>query len=180
MVGGLELLFQKFWGGKEQCGPYHNLKHDSIRSRAPRPPNVPLLRAFWSLLDDIWSISKASWGVLFALAFEGQCPHPEAFTELQLAEHQHKVDPHGRPRLGQSFEACFNKRQYLGINRFPYPSEAYLRYLKLYLYEGYEHIIQAIIEAHTVTILAVVFPSELEGLTRTGHRGMREGAQTLR
>ena len=30
----------------------------------PRPPNVPLLRALWSLLDGIWGISKGSWGVL--------------------------------------------------------------------------------------------------------------------
>ena len=30
----------------------------------PRPPNVPLLRALWSLLDGIWSLLKGSWGVL--------------------------------------------------------------------------------------------------------------------
>ena len=30
----------------------------------PRPPNVPLLRALWSLLDGIWGILKGSWGVL--------------------------------------------------------------------------------------------------------------------
>ena len=30
----------------------------------PRPPNVPLLRAFWSLLDGIWGSLKGSWGVL--------------------------------------------------------------------------------------------------------------------
>ena len=26
------------------------------------PPNVPLLRAFWSLLDGIWGVLKGSWG----------------------------------------------------------------------------------------------------------------------
>ena len=30
----------------------------------PRPPNVPLLRALWSLLDGIWGLLKGSWGVL--------------------------------------------------------------------------------------------------------------------
>ena len=30
----------------------------------PRPPNVPLLRALWSLLDGIWGSLKGSWGVL--------------------------------------------------------------------------------------------------------------------
>ena len=30
----------------------------------PRPPNVPLLRALWSLLDGIWCVLKGSWGVL--------------------------------------------------------------------------------------------------------------------
>ena len=27
-------------------------------------PNVPLLRALWSLLDGIWGLLKGSWGVL--------------------------------------------------------------------------------------------------------------------
>ena len=30
----------------------------------PRPPNVPLLRALWSLVDGICGVSKGSWGVL--------------------------------------------------------------------------------------------------------------------
>ena len=30
----------------------------------PRPPNVPLLRALWSLLDGIWALLQGSWGVL--------------------------------------------------------------------------------------------------------------------
>ena len=29
-----------------------------------RPPNAPLLRALWSLLDGIWGIFKGSWRVL--------------------------------------------------------------------------------------------------------------------
>ena len=28
------------------------------------PPNVPLLRALWSLLDCIWGVVEGSWGVL--------------------------------------------------------------------------------------------------------------------
>ena len=28
----------------------------------PRPPNVPLLRAIWSLLDGIWGLLKGSGG----------------------------------------------------------------------------------------------------------------------
>ena len=31
---------------------------------SPRRPNVPLLRALWSLLAGIWGVSKGSWGVL--------------------------------------------------------------------------------------------------------------------
>ena len=30
----------------------------------PRPPNVPLLRALWSLVDGTWGVLKGSWGVL--------------------------------------------------------------------------------------------------------------------
>ena len=30
----------------------------------PRPPNVPLLRPLWSLLDSIWGVLKGTWGVL--------------------------------------------------------------------------------------------------------------------
>ena len=30
----------------------------------PRPPNVALLRALWSLLHGIWGVLKGSWGVL--------------------------------------------------------------------------------------------------------------------
>ena len=30
----------------------------------PRPPNVALFRALWSLLDGIWGFLKGSWGVL--------------------------------------------------------------------------------------------------------------------
>ena len=30
----------------------------------PRPPNVALLKALWSLLDGIWGLLKGSWGVL--------------------------------------------------------------------------------------------------------------------
>ena len=32
--------------------------------RIPTPPNVPLLRALWSLLDGIWGLLRGGWGVL--------------------------------------------------------------------------------------------------------------------
>ena len=32
--------------------------------RLPRPPDVPLLRALWYLLDDLWGLLKGGWGVL--------------------------------------------------------------------------------------------------------------------
>ena len=34
----------------------------------PRPPNVPLLRALWSLLDSIRGVLKGSWGVVVIVA----------------------------------------------------------------------------------------------------------------
>ena len=30
----------------------------------PRPPKVPLLRAWWPLSDGIWGVLKGCWGVL--------------------------------------------------------------------------------------------------------------------
>ena len=52
-------------------GPYfvcvcvlHGVLWLSQNSGLPRPPNVPLLRVFWSLLDGIWGFLKGSWGVL--------------------------------------------------------------------------------------------------------------------
>ena len=43
-------------------GLYEVCKGDGLR--LPRPPNVPLFRALWYLLDDIWGVLKGSWGVL--------------------------------------------------------------------------------------------------------------------
>ena len=37
---------------------------DKMSFQFPKRPNVPLLRAFWSLLDGIWGLLKGSWGVL--------------------------------------------------------------------------------------------------------------------
>ena len=34
----------------------------------PRPPNVALFRALWSLLVGIWGILKGSWGMLDLLS----------------------------------------------------------------------------------------------------------------
>ena len=44
-------------GSKCQHGSFFDIQ-------IPRPPNVPLLRALWSLLDGIWGLLKGSWGVL--------------------------------------------------------------------------------------------------------------------
>ena len=33
-----------------------------FKSHIPKPPNVPLFRALWSLLDGIWGLLKGSWG----------------------------------------------------------------------------------------------------------------------
>ena len=35
--------------------------------KVARPANLPLLRAFWSLLDGLWGILKGSWEVLAAI-----------------------------------------------------------------------------------------------------------------
>ena len=40
--------------------------------QCPRPPNVPLFRALWSLLAGIWGLLKGSWGgALWAAGFPG-------------------------------------------------------------------------------------------------------------
>ena len=39
----------------------------------PTPPNVPLLRALWSLLDGIWGVLKGSWGVLVDIILLYDC-----------------------------------------------------------------------------------------------------------
>ena len=39
----------------------------------PRPPNVPLLRALWSLLDGIWGVLKGSRGLLVYDVFVYVC-----------------------------------------------------------------------------------------------------------
>ena len=48
-------------GGSGRCNPRNHVKQCTL---VPRPPNVPLLRALWSLLVGIWCILKGSWGVL--------------------------------------------------------------------------------------------------------------------
>ena len=42
----------------------------------PRPPNVALLRALWSLLVGIWDILKGSWGVLVDPTITACLRHP--------------------------------------------------------------------------------------------------------
>ena len=41
-------------------GPYTEF----LLGHLPRPPNVPPLRALWSLLDGIWGVLEGIWGVL--------------------------------------------------------------------------------------------------------------------
>ena len=43
--------------------PYQN-SADQHNCQHPRLPNVPLLRALWSLFAGFWGIFKGSWGVL--------------------------------------------------------------------------------------------------------------------
>ena len=52
--------------GSGNSGADHDPRTDSKRKRScmPRPPNRPLLRALWYLLDGICGVLKASWGVL--------------------------------------------------------------------------------------------------------------------
>ena len=45
------------------------LNHIYIYIYVPAPPNVPLLRALWSLLDGMWGVLKGSWGVLVHICF---------------------------------------------------------------------------------------------------------------
>ena len=47
------------WGPSEEYGQEH----------LPRPPNVPLLRALWSVSVGIWCVLECSWGVLVGVAF---------------------------------------------------------------------------------------------------------------
>ena len=48
--------------GITQRIPNHLEQIKTIPNPEPRPPNVPLFRAVWSLLACIWGASKASWG----------------------------------------------------------------------------------------------------------------------
>ena len=51
-----------FWNYKQE--PKQSELLTSICVNIPRPPNVPPLRASWSLLDGIWGLLKGTWGVL--------------------------------------------------------------------------------------------------------------------
>ena len=55
----------------ESPGPLSKLLIGRVyRDHIPRPPNVPLLKALWSLLDGIWGVLKGSWGVLVVSALK--------------------------------------------------------------------------------------------------------------
>ena len=56
--GGLASPF-----GSSKASPPQFCNSVKFRSK-PRPPNVPLLRTIWSLLDGIWGSLKGSWGLL--------------------------------------------------------------------------------------------------------------------
>ena len=60
----------------------------------PRLPNVPLLRALWSLLDGIWGVLKGSWGCwYFCLYSISEMPgHPPSLAG-QLAAVQRVRGP---------------------------------------------------------------------------------------
>ena len=53
-----------------------------LRCLIPRPPNVPLLRALWSLLVGIWGILKGSWGVLVEVSDVIAAVEPEHYPFL--------------------------------------------------------------------------------------------------
>ena len=53
-----------FAGPREERRPWLSTPESDIIHIFPRPPNVPLLRAIWSVLDGIWGVLKGSWGVL--------------------------------------------------------------------------------------------------------------------
>ena len=51
--------------GRGSSRPVEASKSSQLETRyQPRPPNEPLLRALWSLLDGIWGLLKGSWGLL--------------------------------------------------------------------------------------------------------------------
>ena len=54
----------------------------------PRPSNVPLLRALWSLLDGIWGLLKGSWGVLVGVPYQG--------IVSMVVDRDRYLDPQGR------------------------------------------------------------------------------------
>ena len=51
--------------------PVEFLQHRFQAYSLPRAPNIPLLRALWSLLDGTWGVLKGSWGVLVKTGFFG-------------------------------------------------------------------------------------------------------------
>ena len=62
--------FAYLWGPLPSPGMGCWYKHlwSVVLQYLPRPPNVPLLRALWSLLDGIWGVLKGSWGLLVFIA----------------------------------------------------------------------------------------------------------------
>ena len=59
------------------------LQLKAVHGGPPRPPNVPLLRALWSLLDGILGSSKGSWRSL-PLSFDSE-PRDAANLEMLQA-----------------------------------------------------------------------------------------------
>ena len=51
------------------------------------PPNVPLIRALWSLFDGIWGVLEDSWGVLD----EASAPALDGDSRLQKLDLAHSL-----------------------------------------------------------------------------------------
>ena len=90
----------------------------------PRPPNVPLLRAFWSLLDGIWGVLKSCWGVLVHTHIDicvdmygvGSLGHVSVGAR-GLPPWPLRPRAAGRPRLSSSPEApSTQNRYYSGVS----------------------------------------------------------------
>ena len=64
----------------------------------PRPPNVPLLRALWSLLDGIWGLLEGRWGVLVMIfnEFGVQALAAQQLVALQIIVSCGRVCTNGR------------------------------------------------------------------------------------
>ena len=77
-------------------------------SYVPKPPNIPPLRALWSVLDGIWAILKGSWGVLVVPFWVAHC-------NQQVMSHNHSLFwvVHYDPTQNSPQP----KKEYIGVSR---------------------------------------------------------------